>query len=175
MSESSLVRLSYASTATFQEQPDAAGIDVNVARILMQSRRNNARLQIGGVLHYGDGYFFQCLEGEREVVKQTYQRIGEDSRHRDVQLLALNRVSERLFLDWSMKYVAIEKEIVALVKQSGSRHFNPYKFDEAMIKTLLENCVRSQDPTARDIPDPARSQGNHGDGRSFFRSLFGRA
>jgi hypothetical protein len=175
MSDSRLVRLSYASTATFEEKPNAVGIEVNVGRILMQSRRNNARMAIGGVLHYGDGCFFQCLEGEREAVEQTYQRIGEDSRHRDVEVLALNQVNERLFRDWSMKYVAIEKEIAALVKASGSKRFNPYEFDEALIQRLLENCVRSQDPTARAIPDPAKNAGKNGASPGFMKRWLGMA
>ena len=58
---SSLIRLIYVSRANFEPAKESGGIEPTVARILMQSRRNNPKEQIGGVLYFGDGYFFQCL------------------------------------------------------------------------------------------------------------------
>lgn len=171
MSQPARVRLTYASTATFQQQRDAAGIEVNVARILMQSRQNNARDHVGGVLHFGDGYFFQCLEGERQAVNRTYARIGEDPRHRDVQLLTLDEVGEGMFSDWSMKYVAIEKNIDAVLARFGFKSFNPYRFDKRVIDSLLEACIHGHDPTGASIPDPAEGRGGHRRGGFLGRFL----
>lgn len=167
------IRLTYASTATFQQQRDAAGIEVNVARILMQSRRNNARDRIGGVLHFGDGYFFQCLEGSRAAVNRTYSRIGEDPRHHKVQLLSLDEVGEGMFSDWSMKYVAIEKNIDAVLARFGIKGFDPYRFDKEVIDSLLEACRHGNDPTHASIPDPATGSGASRR-RGFLGRLLGR-
>ncbi|WMS87871.1 BLUF domain-containing protein [Pleionea litopenaei] len=101
--QNQLIRLTYASTATFKTDIKG-GIESEVARILLQSRRNNSRIAVGGVLHYGDGYFFQCLEGDESAVKSTLQRISQDQRHRDVQILLNVQIQRRLFEDWSMKY-----------------------------------------------------------------------
>lgn len=60
----SLIRLAYASEATFSAQPVDKGVEPNVARILMASRTNNAKSDIVGGLYYGDDRFFQYLEGE---------------------------------------------------------------------------------------------------------------
>lgn len=140
-----LVRLNYASTATFEPNV-SGGIEVSVARILAESRRNNSRLKIGGVLHYGNGYFFQCLEGDRDVVNERYHRISQDDRHKDVQLLSFDKVSRRMFPDWSMKYLPIEGQIRALLAKRKMT-FDPYRFDNAMLEELLQVCVVGSDPT----------------------------
>ncbi|MEA5444419.1 BLUF domain-containing protein [Gammaproteobacteria bacterium AB-CW1] len=174
MSEQATVRLVYASRATFEPQKNANGIEPNVARILMQSRRNNARDRIGGVLHFGDGYFFQCLEGERGLVNKVYQRIGEDPRHEDVRLLQMEQVDERKFLDWSMKYVAIESQVQRLLDQYGLSAFRPYEFNKQMIHGLLQACVAAEDPSRAEIPDSPVANRPRQSGGGFFRRLLGR-
>ena len=52
------LRLVYASRATFPPIRDGAGIHPEVARILVQSRRNNARQRLYGGLYYADGSSF---------------------------------------------------------------------------------------------------------------------
>ena len=145
VSNAALVRLSYASTATF-EPNEAGGIEVSVGQILAESRRNNKKRRIGGVLHYGNGYFFQCLEGEREAVEECYQRISGDSRHRDVQRLSYTEIDRRMFPDWSMKYLPVETEITRLLKRHNTA-FNPYQFSDSMLAELLEACARGHDPS----------------------------
>ena len=54
----SLIRLAYASEATFLAQPVDKGVEPNVARILMASRSNNTKNDIVGGLYYGDDRFF---------------------------------------------------------------------------------------------------------------------
>lgn len=174
MSTNAIVRLIYASTATFVPQRDPNGIEVQVGRILMQSRRNNAREQIGGVLHYGDGYFFQCLEGDRDRVNRTYQRISEDPRHKDLHLLAVENVEQRMFQDWSMKYVTIEQQVNDLLKRHRLKQFNPYAFEKPMIHDLLLTCVEASDPSRGVIPDQPASSDPRPRKSGLFGRLFGR-
>ena len=145
MSTQSLVRLTYASTATFE--PNASGgIEVAVGQVLVESRRNNKKQKIGGVLHYGNGYFFQCLEGQRQAVEDCFQRICDDNRHRDVRRLSYVTVDRRLFPDWSMKYLPAESEITNLLRRHNME-FNPYRFDDTMLSEMLEACARGHDPS----------------------------
>jgi len=174
MSNSRLIRLVYASTATFQPRWNATGVEPHVARILMQSRRNNARAQVGGVLHFGDGYFFQCLEGEREQVNKIYRRIGDDERHRDVELLTLHDIDQRLFSDWSMKYVAIEKEVEKILRQFKLKQFNPYEFDAPLVAALLDACVQGADDSTGEIPDQGLQAKRHSGRTGFLKRLFNR-
>ncbi|MEQ6886679.1 BLUF domain-containing protein [Salicola sp. Rm-C-2C1-2] len=166
----SLVRLIYASTATFKAN-EKGGVEVAVGQILSESRRNNKRQRVGGVLHYGNGYFFQCLEGEREAVDACYNRISEDDRHRDVQCLSYVEIDSRMFPDWSMKYLPVEDEITRLLKHYNT-DFNPYRFSNAMLMELLKACARGHEPeatrqTAADqTPAPKRP---------FWKRLFGKS
>ena len=146
MSNDPLVRLTYASTATF-EPNESGGIEVAVGQILAESRRNKKR-QIGGVLHYGNGYFFQCLEGKRVAVEDCFHRISDDKRHRDVQRLSSVEVDNRMFPDWSMKYLPIESEITRLL-QRHNVEFDPYQFDDNMLTELLLACAKGVDPNEK--------------------------
>lgn len=43
--------------------------------ILTEARDFNDLNQICGVLYYADNAFFQCLEGEREVVERLFEKL----------------------------------------------------------------------------------------------------
>ncbi|MEE4243937.1 MAG: BLUF domain-containing protein [Kangiellaceae bacterium] len=140
-----LCRITYASRAAFRPNYQG-GLETQVARILLQSRKNNSKVAIGGVLHYGEGYFFQCLEGEESIVVETLKRISKDPRHTDVKVLSKEKVSERLFTDWSMKYLALEKNLMSVLKRHDLERFNPYKFTFKLIDDLLEVCALGIEP-----------------------------
>lgn len=72
--------------------------------LLSQSRRNNLRDGLTGLLLYGDGSFMQLLEGPEEAVDRTYERILNDPRHRHLIKVDDTRSGERLFGSWSMGY-----------------------------------------------------------------------
>lgn len=170
MSNETLVRLTYASTATF-EPNESGGIEVAVGQVLAESRRNNKKRQIGGVLHYGNGYFFQCLEGERQAVEDCFRRISGDQRHRDVRRLSSVEINRRMFPDWSMKYLPVESEITRLL-QRHNIEFDPYRFDDAMLSELLQACAKGVDPgensqSGNDTPKSVKPP--------FWKRLFGTA
>ncbi len=142
-----LIQLTYASTATFKTDIPG-GIESEVARILLQSRRNNAKIAVGGVLHYGDGYFFQCLEGEEAIVNYTYNRVAKDLRHKNVKILSRTHVQQRLFENWSMKYLALEKNLLNVMRLHGLDSFNPYAFSQPLIADLLKVCAQGIEPKA---------------------------
>jgi hypothetical protein len=73
--------------------------------ILAASRTNNAPLGITGALMFNAGCFGQVLEGRRELLESTFERIQRDERHSEVSLLAFEPVSERTFGNWSMGFV----------------------------------------------------------------------
>ena len=169
----SLIRLIYASRATF-EDAGAGGVEPQVGRILMQSRRNNPRQAIGGVLHYGDGRFLQCLEGERDAVNALYNRIARDDRHADVQVLSAGGVAERYFANWSMKYVPVEETIKHTLREHGLREFDPYRFNEALVDDLLATCVLSDDPSGQPDQDYGDAARRSRSGRPLWKRALGR-
>lgn len=155
MANEPLFRLSYASISTRQEQ-GCGRDDPEIARILGECRRNNARLEIGGVLHYRDGYYLQVLEGPEEAVKEIYDRISEDPHHRDVRTLEARRVSKRRFPYWSMKYVPDVPRLDTLLERHGLPRFDPYAFDTTIIDDMIDLLVDS--PAPDQTPDQRYSQ-----------------
>lgn len=88
-----MLQLVYISTAV--DQPDSAAI-------LRQSRRNNSRDDITGLL-YADGVrFLQALEGPEQAVETAYARIKADRRHKAPVILSRRTVADREFGHWQM-------------------------------------------------------------------------
>lgn len=143
-----LIQIIYISRSTFTPSGLTMGIEPNVARILAKSRINNRRIGLVGVLYFGDGCFFQCLEGDEAAVDALYARLQSDSRHKDIKLFSRKQISSLSYAEWSMKYVPIEKEMSRLLARGGYKKFDPYQFDDAMIQGVMSLLHISADPTA---------------------------
>jgi len=78
--------------------------DFDVGEILRQSRSNNAKYGISGMLLYSDGNFMQALEGEAAAVEQTFARIMRDERHSGLIELTRFEIAKRQFSEWSMAF-----------------------------------------------------------------------
>ena len=87
--------------------------------LLRQSRENNERWSITGLLLYKDGNFMQLLEGPEEAVDTVVARIGEDSRHRNVIQLVRRRTETRLFPMWAMGFQRVD-ELLEAGEDGGS-------------------------------------------------------
>jgi blue light- and temperature-responsive anti-repressor len=98
-----LYRLVYASKNLLQGSE--AEIAQAVAQILAASQRNNAAVSVTGALMFNAGAFAQVLEGPREGVETTFERIQCDPRHGDVTVLQCGTVEARTFANWSMAFV----------------------------------------------------------------------
>lgn len=78
--------------------------------ILRTSRENNEKKNITGMLLYDDGNFLQVLEGEEEDVTSLYKTIQQDPRHHSVFTYVKQPITERLFGDWEMGFIDMEKQ-----------------------------------------------------------------
>lgn len=150
---SNLLRMVYVSKSTTPINDVDRGVHKDVGRILMQSRKNNPKHQIGGVLYFSNNYFFQCLEGEQEAVNSLFQKITEDARHTNVQTISVKRINKRQFANWSMKYVALRDNVTQLLQQHGMSKFEPYKFDDDMIDKMLSLFTTEVDKTSHPDQD----------------------
>ena len=81
--------------------------------ILETSRENNAALNVTGCLISYNGRFIQLLEGEKQTVKDLYEKIRRDKRHNDVRLIGENIAKERTFPKWGMAYFPIDENHVS--------------------------------------------------------------
>ncbi|WP_290888791.1 BLUF domain-containing protein [Arenimonas sp.] len=142
---SSLLRLTYASRARFDDVNGSAGIHPEVARILIQSRRNNPRRGLVGALYFGDGCFFQCLEGPAAEVEALYQQLHADPRHHDLKVLAREDIARRSFSSWAMKLVPNASQVRRLMARHGRATFDPYSFDADLLAAMNRLLVEGPD------------------------------
>lgn len=147
-----LLRLTYASRATFPLNRFTSGIQSEVARIMVQSRRNNPRQQLVGALYFGDGCFFQCIEGPEQAVEALYQRLHGDPRHAELRVLAREHVSTPSFSSWAMKLVPNAAEVQALMARHGRTTFDPYSFDEPLRQATVQLLLRGADAALPPFP-----------------------
>jgi hypothetical protein len=87
---------------------DKAHTEADIEKIGEQSRANNQRLDLTGMLMASGGLFYQVLEGPAEAVDEVYARIANDSRHTDLLLLDSEENVERLYPDWSMELINLD-------------------------------------------------------------------
>lgn len=99
-----LKRIKYVSR--FDQPMSAAAVEA----IGEQSRANNERLGLTGILMASGGLFYQVLEGPPQAVDEVYSKICADGRHTDLLLLSSEDVAERAFPDWSMKTINLDAE-----------------------------------------------------------------
>ncbi len=92
----------YISEKTSEFKPDN---DLN--KIISSSFRNNNARDVTGVLMYNGGFFFQVIEGKKEDVVYTYNKIILDPRHQNVNLLADREIEHRNFEDWPLALVKL--------------------------------------------------------------------
>ena len=89
-------RLTYASVA------DRTMEASELRRIADTAKRNNAALDVSGLLIECAGEFLQVLEGERDAVLWLYQLIEKDPRHHSASILSTETNVKRQFNEWSM-------------------------------------------------------------------------
>ncbi|HEV2538648.1 MAG TPA: BLUF domain-containing protein [Frateuria sp.] len=157
-------RIVYISKATFANADRGPAIEPQIGRILMQSRRNNPTRGLVGALYYGDGHFFQVLEGEAAAIDALLDTLRNDPRHDHLTVLSRVGIERPSFSGWSMKYVAAADEVRRLLASFGHRRFDPYGFDDAQVASmvaLLQHRPSAPDshaeaPSRRDRDDAVR-------------------
>ena len=130
-----LVRLLYASRVV-----DSSPETIN--SILAQSRQFNPSSGITGILCYGGGIFLQAIEGGRNAVSDLYGHIQKDPRHKNVELLHYEEITERRFGGWTMGQVNLSKLNTSIVlKYSERPEFDPYGVSGKVSLALLEELM----------------------------------
>ncbi|MGI4881092.1 MAG: BLUF domain-containing protein [Janthinobacterium lividum] len=80
--------------------------DGEVDRIVEAAQRNNLARGITGVLVFGNGVFFQWIEGPVAQMQDLIASLRDDPRHYDVVALDWSEEKrERLYPDWEMEQV----------------------------------------------------------------------
>jgi hypothetical protein len=127
-----LVRLLYAS------RPATPLSTIVLDSILEQSRANNPPLGITGILCFNDDLFIQVLEGGRDEVCDTYNKIVRDE------------IAERRFGGWTMGQVNIAKiNPSLLLKYSEKAALNPFTCSGRASMALLDELIATASVVSR--------------------------
>ena len=99
---SALYEVLYVSTLA-PDQPTAV-----VAEIAAKARQVNAQLDITGLLIFDGQRFCQQLEGPQKAVLKLIERIRNDPRHVNVEVLHHGPLAGRRFQHFSLAFSAVE-------------------------------------------------------------------
>lgn len=128
-----IVRLCYHSTLAYT----APDLRQKLMHILDDALDFNYHHDISGVLYYGNGYFFQCIEGGRAAIEQLYyEKIVPATTHNDVHLLHIDPIEHKQFKQWNMKF--------ALPNAQLRRFFATVSADAGFNPALLNPKTRQQ-------------------------------
>jgi hypothetical protein len=110
--------------------------------ILEQSRRNNLKTGITGMLCVSDDVYIQVLEGGRDPVCELFNTIVRDPRHTHVRILMFEEISARKFGNWTMGQVNVNKVNPSLLlKYSDTAHLNPFACSGHATMALLDELL----------------------------------
>jgi hypothetical protein len=112
----------------------------DIGQILDSSKRNNAESGISGILCFNRGVYLQCLEGSREAVNSTYNRILRDGRHQDTMLLCYQDIVMRNFSQWKMGYVSDSPQLEEVIhRYTTTRGFRPHELSSRAASAFLSD------------------------------------
>lgn len=136
--DSYVFALAYASYSTLDAQ------QLDLEGLAEQSSATNAAMGVTGYLCYDHGVFFQYMEGERQAVLEVMKSVSADDRHDVINTVELGEIEERLFPDWSMRYLNrsdLRRVDLEHVLEHTLFHMDPKIYGEANIAALIKALV----------------------------------
>jgi|TARA_R100000353_G_scaffold175374_1_gene145539 hypothetical protein len=117
--------------------------------LLHQSRENNQRIQIHGILCYNHSDFIQVLEGPETAVISLYKRILDDERHHDCKLINICLSNKYIFNNWAMGYIDISQGDMRRLRQELPEKLSNDNADNFayQLKHYLNNPIKKTDQT----------------------------
>jgi len=110
--------------------------DDDLKDLLRQSRDNNSRLDLTGMLLDKGGNFMQLLEGPDDALTALFAKIALDPRHRGVLELLRRPIEQREFSSWSMGFKSLD--------DPSLRHLPGYS---PFLNEPLTSATHQADPT----------------------------
>ena len=112
--------------------------------ILRKAQAWNMQNDITGMLCEGQGVYLQALEGDRSKVTSLYARIHADPRHKDLELLHCESITERRYRGWSMARVSLS-DVDPQTKIVWPT-FDPYAASGALVMARIDELVARGSP-----------------------------
>ena len=131
---SDLYQLVYISRITSTGLSGASTLN-DIAEIAI---KNNTVDEVTGILCYGNGYFFQCIEGSEQALTNLKNRILMDDRHKDMQTLGFSAIAKRRFTGWSLRSMTLERWMLSDSKVKALMPFKPYEWGSTQWHQFLD-------------------------------------
>lgn len=134
-----MYRLMYMSTANKDFSTN------ELESLLKNAKKSNENKNITGLLVVKGRTFLQCLEGEKSDVLNLFNKIKDDSRHRDVIELLEEETNTRYFSNWSMGFkniknlTNIKSEILRDFTLNDERSFSSNDVSEIFLEFVESN------------------------------------
>ncbi|WP_282031454.1 BLUF domain-containing protein [Winogradskyella eximia] len=101
--------------------------------LLHTSRGYNTIDNISGVLMHRDGYFLQIIEGEQDVIENLFQRLNNDTRHKNIKMILDRSVESRLFSNWAMGCADFDEPELSMLPGIRTDLSNPEVIEDLII------------------------------------------
>ncbi|PUA29882.1 MAG: hypothetical protein B0W54_04875 [Cellvibrio sp. 79] len=109
-----------------------------ILNIVEDSRMNNEKSGLTGLLLFNSGNFMQLVEGAESAVDALYRKIEKDRRHREVKLLLSEPITHRNFSNWTMGFKDIEK-----LQEMNPEILNSFLTDELNFSVYQKNPYKA--------------------------------
>jgi hypothetical protein len=141
----------------------ASAIPSLIDKILRVTRPRNCLDGISGAMLCGESRFVQVIEGDREVVHNTFARIGRDPRHKDIETIIDKDIPCRYFSEWAMAYLGDQLGLLDLYPYSNLNAIGRRMSGNDLID-YMTRIARNQlddDYMGHAMPDVATSIGRY--------------
>ena len=119
---------------------------VQIQEMLKKARLYNSEQGITGCLLFHEGEFLQYLEGNQIRVLRLFDRIKNDPRHTDMELISHGERPERWFKNWEMAFEDFygDNDQIAYLKLLVADHLDELEVrtSDPAIHSFWENVSR---------------------------------
>ncbi len=117
-----LVQLTYCSRIGIT----ASEMTSTMTTLFAVASARNQKNGVTGCLAYTTEWFIQVIEGEKQVVEETFDRIALDRRHSGLKVINQRDIRGRSFPDWHMAGFNLTEEPSAFLDTFGlNKSFEP--------------------------------------------------
>ncbi|MBV6657729.1 MAG: BLUF domain-containing protein [Devosiaceae bacterium] len=110
--------------------------------LIKQADAKNLKTGVSGCLIHVDDFFIQLLEGPRGPLSETYNRIVQDERHSEVNLVAAGPILTRQFTSPNLAAFDIASETNPVFLKFRVRpEFCPYQIAPDALAGLIEQIA----------------------------------
>ncbi|GAA0310795.1 BLUF domain-containing protein [Psychrobacter aestuarii] len=114
----------------------------------------NKANNITGILCYGNGCFFQCVEGTEQALTDLKNKLLMDERHKDFKILDFSHIEKRRFKSWSLRSIVLERWLFKDDRVKKLMPFKPYEWSEyeseKFLSLLQEYYEKQENDTVND-------------------------